>query len=153
MLRGLGNATGDHSLNLDFNPASPSIAVAFFVRMVRVQCGGSCPAILYVHSDARGAGFGSLSRLFDLSTFGGMRLVVLCDGRSRTPAASVHADWQGPSPRLALFLHLDDFLIIPFAANDRTRKRFDFLNNWPHSCVLVCREVVVRSAGSKRSAS
>src|SRR5262245_31903443 len=41
--------------------------------MVRVDYWCPRRAIVYVHGDAWRAGFGSLSRLFDLSTFGGMR--------------------------------------------------------------------------------
>jgi hypothetical protein len=37
--------------------------------MGRVDYASCLPAILYVHSNALRAGFGSLSRLFDLGTF------------------------------------------------------------------------------------
>jgi hypothetical protein len=50
-------------------PVGKPVIVSFVVRMGRVNYVSCFPAILYVHSNAGSAGFGSPSRLFDLGTF------------------------------------------------------------------------------------
>ena len=70
MVRGRIPQTLEHRMNELQRAGSECVgkpvAVPFFIGMVRVKCAPCCPAILYVHSNAWRAGFGSLSRLFDL---------------------------------------------------------------------------------------
>src|SRR5438128_12414033 len=67
-------------------PVGKPVIVSFVVRMGRVNYASCFSALLYVHSNAARAGFGSLSGLFDLGTFDGVPAVAVSPACRRMPA-------------------------------------------------------------------